>query len=168
MNYFATINSPIGELLLGSDGDALCFLYTKPLAFRKLQAIEGKEDPQLEVFQTTSKQLQEYFDGERSSFEVPLNMQGSEFQIAVWQELCKIPYGTCRSYGDIARQLGNSKASRAVGTANGRNPISIIVPCHRVIGQNGSLTGYAGGLERKKFLLDLEAKIEVLKRLKVS
>jgi methylated-DNA-[protein]-cysteine S-methyltransferase len=102
--------------------------------------------------------LEEYFAGTRRKFSVTLDPAGTPFQHRVWAALCEIPYGTTISYGELARRIGQPQASRAVGMANGRNPISIIVPCHRVIGANGTLTGYGGGLERKRFLLALEAK----------
>lgn len=103
------------------------------------------------------QQLQEYFAGTRSRFELPLDLQGTPFQKKVWTALCAIPHGETRSYGELAKSIGSPKAARAVGMANNKNPIAIIVPCHRVIGQNGALVGYAGGLDRKKALLDLES-----------
>ena len=103
-----------------------------------------------------TRQLQEYFDGERRQFSLPLAPRGTEFQRRVWAALAEIPYGETRSYGELATALGRPGASRAVGMANGRNPISIVVPCHRVVGANGSITGYAGGVERKVYLLDFE------------
>lgn len=102
------------------------------------------------------QQLDEYFSGERKTFTIPLSAKGTSFQHLVWDALCTIPYGETRSYGEIAKQIGNPKASRAVGMANHNNPIGIIVPCHRVIGANGTLTGYAGGLDMKQYLLELE------------
>ena len=105
---------------------------------------------------SAASQLSEYFAGNRTSFDLPLMLQGTAFQKSVWDALLTIPYGETRSYADIARQIGNPKAVRAVGTANNRNPAAIIVPCHRVIGSDGSLTGYGGGLEVKQYLLDLE------------
>ncbi|MGI6722265.1 MAG: methylated-DNA--[protein]-cysteine S-methyltransferase [Anaerovoracaceae bacterium] len=102
------------------------------------------------------KQLKEYFAGRRRTFDLPLEMKGTRFQTACWNELRKIPYGTAVSYGDIARRLHNPRAGRAVGSANGRNPIAIVVPCHRVIASDGSLGGYTGGLDKKRFLLRLE------------
>ncbi len=101
-------------------------------------------------------QLREYFEGKRKTFDIPYEMHGTEFQKKVWRALCDIPYGETRSYKEIAIAVGNEKASRAVGMANNRNPIGIIVPCHRVIGASGKLVGYAGGLEMKQFLLELE------------
>ena len=103
-------------------------------------------------------ELREYFDGKRREFDLPLAPEGTDFQKRVWEELCKIPYGETRSYGEIAAALGNTRAARAVGLANNKNPIPIIVPCHRVIGADGALVGYAGGVEAKDFLLKLEKK----------
>lgn len=103
-----------------------------------------------------ASELEQYFAGQRTIFSVPLDAHGTEFQQRVWDKLVSIPFGQSRSYGELASQLGDAKLTRAVGTANGRNPISIVVPCHRVIGADGSLTGYAGGIERKLFLLRLE------------
>lgn len=108
------------------------------------------------VTQNAVSQLSDYFEGKRTDFDLPLLASGTAFQKQVWQALCEIPHGQTCSYGDIANKLGNPKAVRAVGAANGKNPISIVVPCHRVIGANGTLTGYAGGLNRKSFLLELE------------
>jgi methylated-DNA-[protein]-cysteine S-methyltransferase len=104
-------------------------------------------------------QLRRYFERDLRAVRLPLDLQGTPFQLDVWNALCAIPYGETRSYGDLARTIGRPAAVRAVGLANGRNPVSIIVPCHRVIGSNGSLTGYGGGLDRKKYLLDLEAAV---------
>lgn len=104
------------------------------------------------------EQLKEYFEGRRKTFDLPLNPKGTDFQKKVWQTLCDIPYGETRTYKQIAEQCGNSKASRAVGMANNKNPIGIVIPCHRVIGVNGALTGYAGGLDKKQKLLNLEKK----------
>ena len=110
------------------------------------------------LIKKTIIQLEEYFKGKRKVFDIPLLLQGTTFQLAVWNSLLKIPYGRTKSYKEIAAMAGNAKASRAVGLANNRNPIAIIVPCHRVIGADGSLTGYGGGLEKKQFLLELEQK----------
>jgi methylated-DNA-[protein]-cysteine S-methyltransferase len=109
-------------------------------------------------FAETIRQLRAYFQGELKNFDLPLFPEGTEFQLRVWKELCEIPYGETISYGQLARRIGNPKGSRAVGLANGSNPIPIIIPCHRVIGSNGSLTGYGGGLSNKKLLLALESR----------
>ncbi len=150
------INSPIGRLLLTGDGHALTGLWMLD-ADRHAARVEEGLTLEPEAFGEVATQLEEYFAGDRKEFTVPLAPSGTPFQMAVWTELTKIPYGSTVSYGDIARALGKRLvASRAVGLANGSNPISIIVPCHRVIGADGSLTGYGGGLERKDLLLRLE------------
>jgi methylated-DNA-[protein]-cysteine S-methyltransferase len=118
--------------------------------------VEGTEERSR--FAGAMKQLDQYFAGKRREFELTLDLAGTEFQKRVWRALCNIPYGTTISYGELARRIGDVKASRAVGLANGRNPVAVIVPCHRVIGANGQLTGFGGGLPTKRFLLDLEAK----------
>jgi methylated-DNA-[protein]-cysteine S-methyltransferase len=152
MNAFSYFDSPVGRLLLTSDGTALTGLYMEPS--RKARSTDGwAQDAAVEPLAATLRQLREYFAGTRREFDLPLRLQGSPFQQRVWRELRKIPYGATWSYGQLAMRIGNPSASRAVGLANGRNPISILVPCHRVIGADGSLTGYGGGLERKSWLL---------------
>ena len=153
---YTTIDSPIGELLLTSTaGDELSRLHMlgSPRPF-KVPADWRRDDG---ICESAIEQLREYFAGERHEFTLPLAPQGNAFELRVWDALCEIPYGETVSYGEIARRIGSPTAARAVGLANGRNPIAVIVPCHRVIGADGSLTGYGGGLERKRFLLDLEA-----------
>jgi methylated-DNA-[protein]-cysteine S-methyltransferase len=150
------VSSPLGALLLTGDGYALTGLYMLD-ADRHPARAEAGLTPSPATFREVAAQLEEYFAGDRKEFTVPLAPSGTPFQIAVWTELTRIPYGSTVSYGDIARALGKRLvASRAVGLANGANPISVIVPCHRVIGSDGSLTGYGGGLERKELLLRLE------------
>jgi methylated-DNA-[protein]-cysteine S-methyltransferase len=142
--------------------------YQSPLSLIEIQATEGgvcsvsfveskefDETPN-EHNLLTVKQLEEYFNKKRTAFELPFDFEGTDFQLRVWHELLKVPFGKTKSYMDIAKALGDVKAIRAVGMANGRNKIAIIVPCHRIIGSDGSLTGYAGGLDRKKWLLDFE------------
>ena len=157
---YTQLDSPIGELLLAGDGRALQRLSMQdgrhPLRVDPLW--ERREEP----FAGVISQLGEYFDGTRRTFDVPLALAGNPFELRVWQALCEIPYGETVSYGEIAQAIGQPTAARAVGLANGRNPVALIVPCHRVIGANGSLTGYGGGLERKRFLLDLEAGVQSL------
>jgi methylated-DNA-[protein]-cysteine S-methyltransferase len=154
------VSSPIGRLLLTGDGHALTGLWmldSPRISGRHPARIEAGLTPSPAAFTEIAAQLEEYFAGERKEFTMPLAPSGTPFQLAVWTQLTKIPYGSTVSYGDIARALGKRPvASRAVGLANGANPISIIVPCHRVIGSDGSLTGYGGGLERKELLLRLE------------
>ena len=152
MNAFGYFESPIGRLLLTSDGSALTGLYMEPS--RKAQPTEGwSEDVTVAPLSAAVRQLTEYFAGTRRVFDLPLRPQGTDFQRRVWRELIEIPYGDTWSYGELAKRISNPSASRAVGLANGRNPISILVPCHRVIGADGSLTGYGGGLDRKRWLL---------------
>jgi methylated-DNA-[protein]-cysteine S-methyltransferase len=153
-SYFTQLPSPIGVLTLTGDGDALSGVYMEHHRHAPPVPAGAVEDraPLAEA----CRQLDEYFAGERRAFDLTLRAPGSDFQRAVWDELTRIPYGETTSYGQLARRLGRPDASRAVGLANGRNPISIVVPCHRVIGASGKLTGYGGGLDRKRFLLDLE------------
>lgn len=150
--YYTTMKSPIGELRLLSDGKALTGLYMGSYGPKPAKGwVRGGS-----FIERAEKQLRAYFDGTRKTFNLPLAGEGTEFQKTVWKALCDIPYGETISYGELARRIGQPKAPRAVGLANGSNPISIIVPCHRVIGANGTLTGYGGGLPRKKWLLEHE------------
>ena len=150
------VDSPIGRLTLVADDGVLSGLYLP--GHLRGPAPERLGDRADDGFEEIDRQLAEYFAGTRTEFTVPLAPAGTPFQQAVWRELTTIPYGRTRTYGQIALALGGAHLTRAVGAANGRNPISIVVPCHRVIGSDGSLTGYAGGLPRKRFLLDLEAR----------
>ena len=151
---YTSVDSPIGELLLLSDGRALRGVHMQE--GRSPIAPPPGSEPSTEPFSEATVQLAEYFSGQRTVFDLPLVMDGTPFQQRVWGALQDIPYGTTISYGELARRVGQPTASRAVGLANGRNPIAIVVPCHRVIGADGTLTGYGGGLERKQFLLNLE------------
>ncbi len=152
---YTTFDTPIGELLLAGDGRALQRLSMqsapRPVA---IDPRWQRDDP---PFAGAREQLEQYFDGARREFDVELDLVGNPFELRVWDALLEIPYGETASYGQIATALGEPAAARAVGLANARNPVALIVPCHRVIGADGSLTGYGGGLERKQFLLDLEA-----------
>jgi methylated-DNA-[protein]-cysteine S-methyltransferase len=152
---YTQIPSPIGDLTLGADADgALTGLYMDVQG--RPPRISGNARRDDGAFREAAEQLTEYFAGARRSFDLELRMQGSEFQRSVWDALRGIEYGETVSYGEIARRIERPDEARAVGSANGANPVSIIVPCHRVIGADGSLTGYGGGLERKRFLLELE------------
>lgn len=154
--YYKEMDSPVGRLkIISSDVGLAAILWEndKPERIRVRSYTENNTHPML---LEAEQQLKEYFEGKRNSFSLRLDPVGTAFQKNVWNALSSIPYGETRSYSDIARQLGNIKAVRAVGAANGRNPISIIVPCHRVIGASGELTGFAGGLEAKAFLLSME------------
>ncbi len=148
--------SPLGDLLLVASAQGLTGLYFIDQQYLPQKTADWIRDDEWPAFVTARSQLAGYFAGERRAFELPLAPAGTPFQQAVWMKLREIPYGATTSYGVIAARLGQPTASRAVGAANGRNPIGIIVPCHRVIGRSGTLTGYAGGLERKQALLELE------------
>ena len=153
--YYCYLDTPIGELLLAGEDEALSMIGFPKGSMRR--------DPEPDwIFNekplaNARKQLQEYFAGERREFDLPLRLSGTEFQVSVLEALLDIPYGETTSYGEIARRIGRPKAVRAVGAANGRNPIPIVVPCHRVIGSTGDLTGFGGGLDTKEALLRLEA-----------
>ena len=154
-NYYATMKSPLGEIALTSSGGGITGLYISSQA-DCTKAKNGTRDQKF--FQKAIQQLKEYFKGERRKFDLPLSAAGTGFQKSVWNALRGIEYGETKSYGEVAKALKRPNASRAVGLANSKNPVCIIVPCHRVIGANGSLTGYAGGLKAKQWLLNHEAK----------
>lgn len=155
MIYYTEHDSPLGNLLLATTEHGLSGVY-----FEEHKHFKGKADwqyqPTHHYLQQATRQLDEYFGGKRKTFDLPLDLHGTEFQCKVWLALSRIRFGETSTYMEHANHLGNAKAVRAVGTAIGRNPISIIVPCHRVIGTSGALTGYAGGIERKQYLLALE------------
>ena len=155
MTLYDTIDSPLGELLLAGDGQALTALHMDGLP-----APGWRRDP--ERFREVAEQLRAYFMGELREFDVRLAPHGTPFQQRVWAALRDIPYGATVSYAELAAAVGRPGAARAVGAANGRNPIAVVIPCHRVIGASGTLTGYGGGLPRKRLLLDLEAGIAPL------
>ena len=153
--FFCLMDTPIGEIAIAEDGEGisdLVFVSSDTLNIPPLGALL-RETP---LLQKAVQQLKEYFDGERKTFDLPLSYQGTEFQMDDWQALLTIPYGQTRSYKEIAEQIGRPKAYRAVGLANNRNPISIIVPCHRVIGSGGAMVGYGSGIPMKEYLLKLE------------
>ncbi len=153
--YYCYLTTPIGDLLLAGDDETLSLVAFPEGSMRRDPEPDWiyKEKP----FTNVRQQLTEYFAGTRKDFDLPLSLAGTEFQLRVLDELRRIPYGETTSYGDIAARIGKPKAMRAVGAANGRNPIPIIVPCHRVIGRSGDLTGFGGGLDAKQALLQLEA-----------
>jgi len=156
MNY-SYLESPIGTLLIAGDADAIHEInFPKNGCARRPEAdwTESSRGPVSDAL----RQLREYFAGKRTEFDLPLSPKGTEFQRGVWRRLQEIPYGETISYGELAKRVGNPKASRAVGAANGQNPIPIVIPCHRVIGANGKLTGFGGGLPTKEKLLALEAR----------
>lgn len=153
------LDSPVGDLTVVAMDGGLAWLYMEVQRYRPSDEEFGLPgDPRDEPFAAVAEQLSAYFAGELTEFDLPLNLQGTPFQLSVWNALQEIPYGETTTYGQIAAELGKPSASRAVGLANGRNPVSVIVPCHRVIGSNGDLTGYGGGLDRKRYLLDMERK----------
>jgi methylated-DNA-[protein]-cysteine S-methyltransferase len=160
--FYKTMKSPLGVLkLIASERGLAAILWENddPKRVRLGPLVEDKNHP---VLLKTERQLNDYFAGKLKKFSLKFDFAGTEFQKEVWQALAQIPFGETRSYGEIAREIGRPKAVRAVGTANGKNPISIIVPCHRVIGSNGKLTGFAGGLKAKAFLLKTESEKQLL------
>jgi methylated-DNA-[protein]-cysteine S-methyltransferase len=157
--YYKWIDSPVGRLLLASEGRSLMGVYLEAQKHFPNLTPAWTAAPELDILVQTQQQLAQYFAHQRQRFDLPLNPQGTEFQHRVWQRLGEIPFGETLSYGQLAQGLGQPNASRAVGAANGRNPISIVVPCHRVIAGNGKLTGYAGGVDRKLWLLQHERSV---------
>ncbi|MBR3910167.1 MAG: methylated-DNA--[Anaerotignum sp.] len=143
--------TPVGKICIGEENG--CITHVTWTKIPKEYVLE-----ETELIQSCKKQLEEYFAGKRKTFDLPLVPKGTEFQQKVWKALQEIPYGETRTYGEIAAAVGNPKGARAVGMANNKNPIGIIIPCHRVVGANGKLVGYAGGMEKKAFLLELERK----------
>ena len=148
--------SPVGQLKLVANEQALVAILWDNENPKRVRLAELIEDVSHPILLNTQQQLIEYFSGQRKVFDIPIDFEGTDFQKQVWSALLTIPYGETRSYKQIAQQLGNEKAVRAVGAANGKNPISIIAPCHRVIGAGGALVGFAGGLDKKEILLSLE------------
>lgn len=157
MQFQSSFKSPVGFLILKSDGQ-----FITDISFSETDIQEANTCDVLEVCKA---QLENYFSGNISTFDLPLRAKGTEFQQKVWNELLKIPYGETMTYMELSIKLGDAKAIRAVGTANGRNPIAILIPCHRVIGAGNKLTGYAGGIWRKKLLLELEMKHSMRKNM---
>lgn len=159
--FYKEIESPVGKLKLVASSNALVAVLWAREHPNRVKLDTATLDPQQPILLETERQLVEYFSGGRTEFDLPLQPGGSEFQKKVWRALREIPFGQTRSYLDLARALGSSKAARAVGAANSKNPLSIIVPCHRVVGADGSLTGFAGGIETKAALLALETRSTV-------
>ena len=157
MHVFDFYDSPLGQILLVAGDTALTGLHFVDEKYYPGVATGWQRAPGAKMIVRARRQLDEYFAGTRTEFDLPVEPEGTDFQRGVWRTLQDIPYGTTINYGTLARRIGNASASRAVGAANGRNPISIVIPCHRVIGANGDLTGYAGGMARKAALLRLEA-----------
>ncbi|MBY6195697.1 methylated-DNA--[protein]-cysteine S-methyltransferase [Vibrio hangzhouensis] len=154
MNYYLITSSPLGDVTIQASDDGVLGLWFEQ--HTTLPEELGQLSPEHPILVRAQQQLAAYFAGKSRSFDLPLAAQGTAFQKQVWKALCEIPYGEVISYQELADRIGNPKAVRAVGAANGKNPISVVVPCHRVIGKSGKLTGYAGGVERKRQLLKLE------------
>ncbi len=148
LKYYSYYDSPVGRLTIAATEKGVCNIY---LTGEKANVIRENE-----IIIQTINELREYFNGTRKEFKIPLDIKGTEFQKRVWKELLEVPYGTTATYGEIATRIGNPNASRAVGNANNKNPVPIIIPCHRIIGAGNKLVGYAGGLTMKKKLLELE------------
>ena len=161
---FGIFASPVGDLTMVASEHGLAALLWENDDPTRVRLSRGEEAPTHPLLQEVARQLQEYFSGRLISFDLPLDFNGTEFQKSVWAALLHIPFGETRSYGEIARDIGRPSASRAVGAANGRNPLSIIAPCHRVVGSTGALTGFAGGIEVKRHLLDHERAVLQRKR----
>jgi len=162
MRTHTVIDSVVGPLTLVAEDGAIVGLYMDLQRHRPDEGELGEPDPRgrsEEPFRAAATQLESYFAGQLTSFDLPLAPRGSEFQQRVWSALQEIPYGRTESYGELATRIGSPGGARAVGLANGKNPIGIVIPCHRVVGADGSLTGYGGGIERKKRLLDLELSV---------
>jgi methylated-DNA-[protein]-cysteine S-methyltransferase len=157
---YTSVPSPVGPLLLAADDAGLCLVEFASPRHPMHRAGDWREGDHA-VLRDARRQLEAYFDGTRRGFDLPLAPRGTPFQLAVWQSLRDIPYGETISYAQLAQRIGKPNAMRAVGAANGRNPLPIVVPCHRVIGANGDLTGFGGGLPTKRFLLELEGAIEI-------
>lgn len=152
--FYKSTSSPIGDLIIRTTDTGISGIWF--VEHHKPQGEIGQEAVNHPLLLQAETQLEEYFTGKRKAFDLPLFQSGTEFQLLVWQGLTQINYGALKSYSDLAEQIGHPKAVRAVGMTNGKNPISIVVPCHRVVGKNGRLTGYAGGLERKQWLIQHE------------
>ena len=155
--WYDDMPSPVGTLRLVADETGLCEIWFERGRHQKAPQPEWQRA--VEPVAQARRQLEEYFTGTRQQFELPLNPHGTPFQLEVWWELARIPYGATVSYGELARRIAQPQAVRAVGAANGRNPLPIILPCHRVIGADGSLTGFGGGLPTKRYLLSLEDRV---------
>jgi methylated-DNA-[protein]-cysteine S-methyltransferase len=157
--FSTVVDSPVGALTIVASDDGVRAILWPDDDPSRVRLAETIDDPSHPVIAATVGQLVQYFDGERTDFDVPLDPVGTEFQRAAWAALRSIPYGTTVSYGEQAERMGDRRKARAVGAANGRNPISIVVPCHRVVGANGALTGFAGGTDTKAWLLEHEQRI---------
>lgn len=157
MNIYTDVDTPLGPILLVSDGAALTGFYFIGQKYAPETTALWRRDPGLALFRDVEAQIAAYTSGRLQTFDVPIRFEGTPFQLRVWQAIAAIPFGTTLSYSALAERIGAPSSMRAVGAATGRNPISLIVPCHRVVGRDGALTGYAGGLDRKRVLLNFES-----------
>ncbi len=157
MNYYSIVKSPIRDLMLVADDSALVGLYFVGSAYIPAESRKWIRKPKHPVLHKAAKQLKEYFAGQRKNFSLPLRLDGTDFQKNVWREIARIPFGETIHYGELAKRAGKPRAVRAAGSNTGRNPIAVIIPCHRVIGKDGGLGGFGGGLERKRRLLAIES-----------
>ena len=160
MKSYNIIKTPVGELMLVANSSALIGIYFVGCDHIPAEQKQWKRDAQHSVLCQAKEQLQEYFAGQRTEFTLPLSFGGTDFQERVWREIALIPFGKTISYADLARKAGKPKAIRAAGSNTGRNPLGIVIPCHRVMGKNGAIGGYAGGLDKKRYLLDLETRFD--------
>lgn len=154
--YYKKMKSPVGDLQLIASDEGLSAILWENDDISRVRVKPEIEDINHKILKRAEIEINEYFSGNRTSFTIPIAPKGTDFQLRVWEELQKIPYGTTISYGELAKKIGNPKASRAVGAANGKNPLSIVIPCHRVISSSGGLTGFAGGHKVKSHLLNIE------------
>ncbi len=166
--YYTKFSTDICGIILAGDESGLKYLHLDTGEGKRRFEIDPEWQKNDEFFKEVIKQIREYIVGKRKNFDIRLSPEGTEYQKKVWEQLCKIPYGTVCSYGKIASELGNKNAARAVGMANSRNPIPLIIPCHRVIGSSGSLTGFAHGLKIKQLLIDIESKHHLLFRKRIN
>jgi methylated-DNA-[protein]-cysteine S-methyltransferase len=160
MIRYARFESPLGPIIAIADEDGLRHVDFVGAKYERAVAPDWLEDPVAPALAACRKQLGEYFAGTRSQFDLPLAPRGSDFQQRVWREIARVPYGETISYGELAKRAGAPGQARAAGAATGRNPVGVVIPCHRIVGSDGSLTGYAGGLERKRGLLELEGVLQ--------
>ena len=165
---YAWMPSPLGDVLLVARNDALCGVYFHDQKYFPSVDSAWTEEPRAPVLSAARRQLDEYFAGSRACFDVPLGPKGTPFQLKIWNAIAEVPCGETQTYADLAARIGHRASARAAGAATGRNPLSIIVPCHRILGSDGSLTGYAGGLDRKQRLLALERSVALERSIVVA
>jgi methylated-DNA-[protein]-cysteine S-methyltransferase len=160
MIRYALFESPLGTVMAVADEDGITHIDFIDAKYVRRIGPDWVEDPRAPALRECVKQLSEYYDGKRTTFDLPLAPRGTDFQMRVWQEIARVPFGETITYGELAKRAGAPGHARAAGAATGRNPIGVVVPCHRIVGADGSLTGYAGGLERKRELLEIEGVLQ--------